>query len=913
MLLILLALPFCWGAEGKKPTSHYSVENVFKGIRSKQTSLLKEAYIQHDTQWRYMCRSTVIKNRNTNEVDVHDSVKSRIKEEHDATMLANIIKWIPAKTIRNNVISANVISTKSKFHMQGTKKMSIWRITKAGIGNQISITSERFSFREGSTHWKEVMNCQGSLMKDLPADESAAQEISNKDRVYAWQDKQEILNESLGHVLPKGLRRDTLLRNGRAKRDTSAGYNETRCYLFTERGKYIFHAITEASLNTIENQNYGELLHPTGTPPDSCYLEDGYRLNLCFLFSDRNQEIRAVVHCLVHLLPVHSSSKMLVFDEMVHSRCRHVPVYLSHFNFRLEIVPFLNETQCENSYFYTASPGKGITNELHSVTNGSLNSSSLNTWQISAGGSSSRLAFPMTEGLMTSVCVMEEPTKRPFSCLIPFNNWIDKQNTNCPPIECLPPHYDPRKNYNCIPYIARHICYSPVIHESAICQVNMTDESYRVSKTLTPFRLDILSKTEHYPLLLTDLLLENFPGITSDNEKTIFNIPVDSFGLEPLSEDSCLEYYRFLLPNMKTVGSGTIVASRTPSTDVWTLKILDFVAVGIVGLGGIALIVNICQLIHTARSRALMVVDIYVLAVVLSLTMAFIPEIVIIILVITRQIKMTLCTVRYVNEYALWMRNISCFTIIALCSDRKKAISQPLTARSEITKKHAAMVSLYITISTFAAHVLGSIILEIESYVHQQPQCFSVSSLPWWQTGRFYVGVLWCLAYVVGWFLLLQANAVMIYHLIKSTRQWQREFPKRQVVAMVALSTCFLLVSMVNAVNAGINIYVGILGSNLVESNTGLSYSRIYNKLILAVKIGTTILSMQYLMVGVCLFINYHRNLLRACALCSCFCRGHNNSEVETPKMEQRAEHEKEHEIELECSPRTISGAVISQ
>ena len=516
-------------------------------------------------------------------------------------------------------------------------------------------------------------------------------------------------------------------------------------------------------------------------------------------------------------------------------------------------MPFLNETQCKSSYLSSNI----ITRKLPSVNNGSLNTS-INAGQISTGGNSSWQELPMTEGLMTSLCVMEEPMKRPFSCLIPFNSWIDKEDTNCPPLECLPPHYNPRKTYNCIAYIDRHACYSTVIHESAVCQVNMTDESYRVSKTITPFSLDHLSKTEYYPLLLKYLMYDNFPGLSSDDENTIFHIPVDSLPLTPFSEDSCPEYYQFLLPNMKTIDNGTTVASRTPSADFWTLKVLDYLLVGLIGLGGIALIVNVCQLIHTARNHSLVVVDIYVLAVVISLTIAFIPEMVILILAITRPIKIGPCILRYVNECAICMKDISSFTIIALCHDRKKAISKPLAARNKVTKKRAVLISLYIVIGIFVVHALGSIILEIESYVHQLPQCLPVNSL-WWQTGRFYIAVLWCLAYVVGWFSLLQANAVMLYHLINSTRQWNREFPKRQVVAMVALSTCFLLLSMVNAVNTGIGIYVGILHSNLVISNSMLNYARIINKLQLVVKISTIILAMQYLMVGACLFINYHK------------------------------------------------------
>ncbi len=419
-------------------------------------------------------------------------------------------------------------------------------------------------------------------------------------------------------------------------------FNEKGCYLLADQKTRTFIAVTETSLD--ENYNfcgstksrntgggtcYSKVLYSTHTPTEACKLQTSNTLDLCLIFSAHNLDHIMRFHCQIPLGPVHVLHG-IEFNEQVYVRyCSHIPIYLTHFPFHsLNIIPFLSKEECNIIHF--------------------LKSHDFVTYR-SQGQLERIQILPKIEHFITPICVMETSMRKAFHCQIDFQDWKGKLLTECPPPGCIPDNYDPTKTYECIPYIQRHVCFSRYIHESGVCLINTTDDTYTVCKALTPHTMQTKMTDMYFDYLVRQCFLEMYPGHEYDLAASIefFKIPLDTFPLTPLKEMSCMESYRFLQPEI----NGRPEVSKRAVSSVEKRRILSYVGLGILGIGAIFMIL-ICldmrKMLH--QEYRLVVVDIYVIIAFCSLVADWIIQV--IINTCHLLVKLSDCAVAYTSMYS---------------------------------------------------------------------------------------------------------------------------------------------------------------------------------------------------------------------------------------------------------------------
>ncbi len=165
----------------------------------------------------------------------------------------------------------------------------------------------------------------------------------------------------------------------------------------------------------------------------------------------------------------------------------------------------------------------------------------------------------MHTGVYTPVCVMEQGMISPLHCQIPFEQWSDEMHIGkCPPSECITksnPESTVMKSYDCIPFIQKGTCQSEYIHESAVCFLNKTDESYYLCKAITPHDMIRKLRNPHFHELSATCFYYLYPEkhgqLTIEDLNDFIFIPLDSRSRLPLIESSCLETYKYVLPKIE--------------------------------------------------------------------------------------------------------------------------------------------------------------------------------------------------------------------------------------------------------------------------------------------------------------------------------------------------------------------------
>ncbi len=655
--------------------------------------------------------------------------------------------------------------------------------------------------------------------------------------------------------------------NIRLKRDTlglKQNFNETGCYLLSDQKTLTFEAVPETSMKEYkicgsmmsrENADevcYEKVLYSLHTPVELCKLGTGNTLGLCLVITDYRTDVFMHFYCKIPLEPIHSLYG-IVFNEHLYVRhCNHVPIYLTHFRFHmLHIAPFLTDAECKRIRFAKPQNNSMITAKGNSSEIGRTKLS--NTDEVVKYYS----VLPQIKHMFAPICIMEPSMKNPFFCHIDFKDWKGKMLTQCPPPGCIPADYDLNKTYECIPYIEYHACFSKYIHESGVCVINMTDDTYTVCKALTPQSLQTKGYDMPFYTLVEQCFEEMYPGHEYDNDTSteFLTIPLDSFSLTPLPEISCMETYRFLLPNLrkaKRVGNNLVVTRQFESVGKTTT--LRFITLGFLGFGGISLVVNgflMRKMLGNEYSFA--VVDVYVICAVLSSLPDWIIQFTM--TICKMFLKMSNCTLVYVNMVHFWFTGIVNFTLIALCYDRKCAISNPLESRSYLTVKRARYICVFITCISFALEFFFCIVMELETYLQKGARCVILRS-DWYKNAGIYMMLVKCLVYLVGWVIIVVSNVILIKELIKNANNWGREFPTHQVVAITVLSLSQSALSLVNALSSIIPVLSLILAPNVATSKSMLDFFLAREKVELYERIFNMCQNLQFLVVGIFLFMN---------------------------------------------------------
>ncbi len=287
---------------------------------------------------------------------------------------------------------------------------------------------------------------------------------------------------------------------------------------------------------------------------------------------------------------------------------------------------------------------------------------------------------------------------------------------------------------------------------------------------------------------------------------------------------------------------------------------------GFLGLGAICLILN-CVLIRKMMHReySLTVLDVYIIFTVIGLAADWIMK-----LSITLSgflLELSECQVAYMGALHWWFTGVVNFTLIALCYDRKCAISNPLGSRSFLTVKRATIICVSIVCLCFSLESVNIIVLEAESYRENMQRCVLTDQI-WYKNDVIYIMMVKCFAYVVGWAFMFVNNVILINTLVRHANKWDREFPKHQVIAITVLCAAHLVLSLINAMSSGLQILYIILKPDPAESiiNAFLEADKLQQiKLIFDM-----VQNLQVLVVGVFLFVHDPSHFKKIRQLCVC-------------------------------------------
>ncbi len=414
-----------------------------------------------------------------------------------------------------------------------------------------------------------------------------------------------------------------------------------------------------------------------------------------------------------------------------------------------------------------------------------------------------------TEGMSIGVCVMEEQMSSSLHCNVPANEWRSNGSVVCPPPSCNL-KYNPRTQYECIPYINRETCYSPYMHETAVCLVNNSDLSYAMCKSITPFQMYIIAEWPNFKELVRQCFLHLHPDSRVSGQKLsdFALVPLDSLHFTPLNEDSCLDMYQYykqknnMNPENFTMG---VINRRPPNTMI-------YIEIIFMCIGAASLTLTLCLVIPMMLgNHEITAIEVYLIVLSIIFTLIFlISGVDLVTRYFTDMFFVFGCYEYFFVIFQLWLGDLVYFLLVAMCYDRTYAIARPFKARRTLSPKRSKIICGTITAVTFLLNASKAVGFHVENYMYgvtgtlqhchnpgpskRTPYIFTTLVVP----------ILTSIIYVLGWLFLLVLNIVLVYHLVFNARKWRREVPIHQVASVMGISLADLIISIVHVINYGV-------------------------------------------------------------------------------------------------------------